>query len=249
MDLHRSEEIGFAPVLEHAGTLEPEVGGVELKNEAVRGDHVVLFLQLASEREHIGLVCVVIGILHRGRDDAGRGRGHEGVGRAGFGPGKRVSEHPAFRLRRGEVDVADLTDRARRVVDAVAAADARRPHLRVEWKFIEIAGRRPPRFAAEALHAHGHVHGEPDPRLFAVADDVDTGGKLRGDHGGNRARALAVKLRLVDALAGLVPQQQVGEVRGAREAAAMGGENAIGARAHRELSLAGIRAGWRSTPA
>ena len=82
------------------------------------------------------------------------------------------------------------------------------------------------------VHPLRHIHGEADARLLAVADDVDPGLELAGQHVGDRGRALAVQESLVDLFSGLLAQQQVGQMRRPRQAAAMGREDAVVAAQH-----------------
>ncbi len=60
--------------------LHGEVGRVDLKDEARLGDGAVLLGQRLAQRRDIARHVGIVPVLHRRRDDAGGGRGHEGVG-------------------------------------------------------------------------------------------------------------------------------------------------------------------------
>ena len=105
--------------------------GASICSTKSRGDQLVFLAHLAGEREDIGLVAVVVRVQHRGGDDAGRRRRHEGVGgRRGQAVERRL-EHAALLLGRRQIVVDDVGDRLRRVATpccawASAGASARR---------------------------------------------------------------------------------------------------------------------------
>ena len=123
-------------------------------------------------------------------------------------------------------------DRVGRVADAVATPGARLAQCREQRKLVVIERRRPNQFAAEPGHALRHIHGEADARLLAVADDIDPGIELAGQHVGHRGRALAPQESLVDLFSRLLAQQQVRQMRRPRQAAAMGREDSLVAAQH-----------------
>ncbi len=82
---------------------------------------------------------------------------------------------------------------------------------------------------AEAGHALRHVGLEPDPLLLAVIADIDAGFFLLGDDVADGLFHLGVELRLVVAFAGLAAHQKLAQSLAARQAADMGGEDAVAA--------------------
>src|SRR5436190_23925300 len=96
--------------------------------------------------------CVVC-VQHRRGDDAGRGGRHEGVDRRRRQAVQRPTKHAAFLLGGGEVVVADIRDRLRRVRHLAALWETL-AMLREEGGEVGIiAWPRACRLAAEALHA------------------------------------------------------------------------------------------------
>ena len=74
--------VGQRVVAEH-GPGHRQVRAVDLEHDAGCGDRVVLGLHRVGQREDVLLVARVVVVGEERRDDSGRGRGHEHVGRLG----------------------------------------------------------------------------------------------------------------------------------------------------------------------
>ena len=96
-------------------------------------------------------------------------------------------------------------------------------------KLLELAAAPALGLAAETRHPLRHIGLKADALLLAVIAAVDAGLLLFGDHVAHRRVHLGLKLRLVVAFARLAPDQQLAQRFAARQAADMGGENAVAA--------------------
>src|SRR5262249_655960 len=67
---------------------------------------------------------------------------------------------------------------------------------------------------------------------LAVIADVDAGGLLLRDHAAHRLIHLRIEYGLVDRLSRLAPDQEIGQRVVARQAADMGGQDAVAAELH-----------------
>ena len=105
-------------------------------------------------------------------------------------------------------------------------------------EFLEFAAAPALRHAAEAGHALRHIGLEADALLLAVIADVDAGRDLLVDHMAYRLVHLGGHLLGVECLAGFLAHQQVGQLLVARQAADMGGQNAVPAEDHERVSSA-----------
>ena len=99
-------------------------------------------------------------------------------------------------------------------------------------ELLELAAAAALRYAGEAGHALRHVGLEADPALLAVVADVDAGVHLRLDDMADRLVHLVGQHLGVDGFALLLRHQQVGQLFVARQAADMGGEDAVAAEDH-----------------
>ena len=88
-------------------------------------------------------------------------------------------------------------------------------------------------FAAEAGEAMAHVEHEGFARLLAVVDHVEAVLDLLLHDLAHRGAACALDLVLVDRLAAHAPREQPRQRGGPRQAAGMGGQNAVFAALHR----------------
>ena len=123
-----------------------------------------------------------------------------------------------------------------RGIIGVVSDVAVRPGLR---RLVEGAARR----RADAGEAVADIKGVGDLALLAVADAVDPGRDLPGDdlpHGLGKPR---LERLLVECLAALARLQKSQEIGRARQAADMGGEDAVFAALHVLLRLAGPSSG------
>ena len=146
---------------------------------------------------------------------------------------------PAMRLkardlaldRRGVV-IVQFALRFRRVLLPADVRKAAREILHQLGELLELAAAAALRFAGKARHALRHVGLKADPLLLAVVADVDAGFFLLGDHMADRLVHFGVELRRVVAFAGFAPDQKLAQRFAARQAADMGGEDAVAADNH-----------------
>ena len=192
----------------------------------------VLLAHLARDRVEIGLVRVVVRVQHRGRDDAGRRRGHEPLGERAELAGDLV-EARGLVGDRLQVDIFDVGLRFGRVLLTFGRIRKSPHHIGEQVReLLELAAAAALRYAGEAGHALRHVGLEANPALLAVVADVDARVHLSLDDMADRL-VLFIGHRLgVDGLALVLRHQQVGQLFVARQAADVGGENAVAAEDH-----------------
>jgi len=99
-------------------------------------------------------------------------------------------------------------------------------------KLLEFAAPPPLGFAAKARHARRHVSLKADALLLAVVADVDAGVFLFIHHMPDRLFHLRFELRGVVTLAGFALDQKIAQAFAARQAADVGGQNAVAAEDH-----------------
>ncbi len=122
-------------------------------------------------------------------------------------------------------------------------ADMREAMLQIAHqfgKFLELAAAPALGFPGKAGHARRHIGLEADALLLAVIADIDAGFLLLGDHMAHRIFHFRFELRAVVALARFAGDQQIAQRLAARQAADMGGQNAIAAE-HHDMSSIGRR--------
>ena len=102
-------------------------------------------------------------------------------------------------------------------------------HLR---EFLEFPSAPPLRHAAEAGHALRHIGLEPDALLLAVIADIDAGRCLLVHDMAHGLVHFGRHLGGVEGLAGLLPDQHVGELFVARQAADMRDQDPVAAHFH-----------------
>src|SRR5262249_51316260 len=100
------------------------------------------------------------------------------------------------------------------------------------WKFLEFAPAPPLGFAAKAGHALRHISLKPDALLLAGLADVDAGLFFFWDHMPDRFFHFGVEQRLVVVFARFALHQKLAQGLVARQAADMGGKNAVTAEDH-----------------
>ena len=112
--LDEADERRHRLVLERDVPLEREVGRVDLQHEARADDRLVFDPQRLAERLQIFQVGVVVLVLDRRGDDAGRGRVHEGLDESVrmLLRGHRAKSRHSASIAAG-IDVAHLADRHR----------------------------------------------------------------------------------------------------------------------------------------
>ena len=231
MQIDRLDEIRIGSVAVEHGAVHGEIGCVDLQDEPGLMDRQILVAHLAGDGRQIRLVAVVVGVEHGRGDDARRGRGHEGFREwlAFLG-----DAHKARDLAvdcRGVV-IAQLALCLRRVLLPAHVGKAARQILHQLREFLELASAAALGFAAEARHALRYVGLEADALLLAVVADVDAGVFLLGDPVTHCLFHLRLEQRLVVAFARLALDKKLAQRLVARQAADMGGEDAVAAQNH-----------------
>ena len=197
-------------------------------------DGLVFVLHLARDRIEIIVMRLVEGVEHRGRNDAGRGRGHEPFGKCAELV-RDLVEARRLLVDRLEILVLDVGLRFRRALLAFGRAREAAHQVGQQFgKFLELAPAPALRHAGESGHALRHVGLERNAALLAVIADVDAGFHLLADDVAHRLVHLGRHHLRVVILAFLLRHQQVGELLVARQAADMGGEDAVAAENHRK---------------
>ena len=135
-----------------------------------------------------------------------------------------------------DVEVFQLGLALRRVLLLADMREAPHQARHQLGKFLELAPAPALRHAAEAGHALRHVGLEADALLLAVVADVDAGVRLLLHHVAHGAVHLVGELGRVHGLARFALDQQVGQLLVARQAADMGGQNAVPAQDHVVMS-------------
>ena len=226
------DELAVGQIAVHHGAIHREVGRVDLQDQPGLVHRLVLLAHLARDRIEIGVVRIVVRVEHGGRDDAGRGCGHEPLGERAELAGELVEAGGLFGDRL-EIAILDVGLRLGRGVLALGllreAAHQISEQLR---ELLELAAAPALGYAGEARHALRHVGLETDALLFAIVADVDAGGHLLRNHVTDGLVHLGGENLRVVGLAFLLRHQQVGEFFVPRQAANVGGEDAIAAEDH-----------------
>ena len=212
---------------EHHVAAERQVGAVDLQHEAGIDDRAVFPRHHLGQRIKIGFVRGIVLVLQIARDLTGRRRGHEPFAR--LGARHRLLRPRDVGLERGEILPGDGT-RARR---AMLERRGEVGEHRRELGEVGLAGpeRRRAR-AVEAREAILHVGGVVGAALLPVVDDVEPAGDLFPHHVGDRRAHRGRELGRFGAGIFLLGQQQFHHFRRPRQAAGMGGENALRAALH-----------------
>ena len=121
MHLGDPDEALVGLVLEHHHAFHREIRRVDLQDQPGLVDRAVFLANLAGERLHVGLVRVVVRVHQRGRDDAGRRRGHELLGERAA---RVLLEARDLVVDRAHVGVLHVGDRLRGVGDLGAMHEA-----------------------------------------------------------------------------------------------------------------------------
>jgi hypothetical protein len=198
-------------------------------------DGFVFLRYLAHDRIEIGLVGFVIGVEHGRRDDAGRGRIHEPLGGMHVGFLRLTFRAVDFLLQLLFAVIAELGDRLGRVEHLAGLRDALHHPLGEFRELDEFPAERPARFAAESVHALGHVGLKADPALLAVIGDVDADFGLFFHDVGNAIVRQLVDFLAIDPFALFLVDQHRAQGFTARHAAGMRGEDSFVAEFHRTL--------------
>ena len=202
-----------------------QIRAIDLQQKAGLVDRLVFVGQRLAERQHIGVARLVVGVGHEMGDDAGRGGVQESAGRLRcIDRGPVVGE---VRLQRPGIARFDRRAAGRRIqvrqfrVGAHAGGIVR----------MGLQVRRHPAQRlriAEALEPVLDIVGVGDFRHLAVADDVDAARDLLPDDFRHRFGYAALQQGRVVRPVAVLRDEQVDQVVGPRQAADMGGRNAVG---------------------
>ena len=235
--LDETKEIGERPVLVADVPLQGEVRAVQLQQKPVADDRLVLDPQRIGERCEISLLAVVVLVLHRRGDDAGRWCGQERLDEAACGLLQRAPKILALGAHRRRVEVTHLGGRLGRqkIADRGAARLLLLQHLLEDRIAGDVAALPALPAAAKAAHAALDVEEEALALLLAIVADVDAGFDLLRHDLTQRIAAGGIERGGVDRLAGGAPCIEPDQRRRARQAAGMGRQDPIIAPAHRRL--------------
>jgi hypothetical protein len=205
-----------------------EVGTVDLQQDAGFGDGLVFLPHRVGDGVEIGLLARIVIVAEEQSHHAGRGRAHE------FVRGRRLRdcgvEIVGIGLRRAGIAHADRRIAGRRL--AARTAGIAEHALGERRKIGEVLVDESVAGAAEARQPVLHVGGVARLRHFTVVDDIDAGGDLLLHHLGDGGAHARGERGGVNRLASLLGVHHADEVVGPRQAAGMGGEEALGAVFH-----------------
>src|SRR5438045_5997342 len=214
---------------------EREVGAVELQQEAALDDRLVFDAERLAERRKIRLVGVVIFVLHRGGDDAGRGRGQERLDKRVWLPVEHGAEIGDLRFELAVIDIAHFADRLWwvHVRHRFARSQLLRHLLLQERVPLDIAAGPALPAAAEAAHAVADIEEEGLALLLAIVADVDAGLDLLVDDLAQGLLAEPLDFGRIDLAAARPPDIESGQLRRTRQTDGVGRQDALDAPPHR----------------
>src|SRR5205823_8145697 len=186
---------------------EREVGAVELQQEAGLDDRLVFNAERLPERREIRLVGVVIFVLHRSSDDAGRGRGQKRLDKGVWLPVEHGSEIGDLRFELAVIDIAHFADRLWwvHIRHRFARSQLLRHLLLQERIALDIAAGPALPAAAEPAHAVADIEEEGLALLLAIVADIDAGRGLLVDDLAKRLLAEPIELGRIDLAAARAP--------------------------------------------
>jgi hypothetical protein len=239
--LDETQEIGERAVLVGDVPLQGQIRAIELQKEAVADDGLVLDAQRIGQRREIGLLAVVMLVLHRRRDDPGRGGGQERFDKAPLGRLEDGAEIVAFGIDRRRIQIAHRRGRLGRqeIADRGAGGLLLLQPLLEDRVAGDVAALPALPAAAKATHAALDVEKEALALLLAIVADVDPGLDLLGHDLPQRLAAGGIELAGVDRLARGAPCIEPDQRRRPRQAARMRGQDPVDAPPHRCLLRAG----------
>ena len=225
--------VGEMPVLIVAR--RAEVGGVDLQQKSRFDDGGVFMPHHVGQRGDIGVFVRIMQVDDEARQNSRRRRGHENFGRPRFrGGGFEVRD---VAVERALIPVAQFADAARkrdgREIAAWAAEVRMRQQVAAHHDIAALLGGA--RIGLDAADAMTDVGGVGRLAHLAVADDVDAGCDLLGDHIVDRNRRLGFECLRVDRLAGFSTQNNVNQRLRARQATGMRCQDAVGRSLHATL--------------
>jgi hypothetical protein len=229
--------VGQVPILVVAR--RSEVGRVDLQHKAGLDDGAVFGAHQIGKRGDISVLSRIMQIDDEARQDTGRRRGHEYVvGPLLLGGGLEVRD---VAVERRAVLVAQFADAAGERHGAEIAAGLGKvrmlQHVAADHDVAAaLGGARIGFNAGDAVPNIGRVR-----RLahLAIADRVDAGGDLPRHHVLDRARRLGFEGAVVHRAPLLACEHKIDQRLRPRQAAGMGGENAVGRSFHELLLLRG----------
>ena len=209
-----------------------EIGRVDLQHEAGFDDGAVFDLEHVGERGDVSLLGRIMQVDDEARQNARRRRGHEHLGGLRFR--RRGFEMRQIAVERGAVHVAQVADAAGKrhggEIAALAGEVRKLQHVAADHDVAALFRRaRVHLDAADPVADIGRVR-----RLahLAVGDHVDAGRDLLRHDVVDRLDHLGLEGVRRDRLALLAAQNEVDQRLRPRQAAGMGGEDAVGRGLH-----------------
>ncbi len=205
-----------------------EVRAVDLEREPRARHRLVLVAHGLGDGEEVALVVLVVRVVEEERDDAGRGRAEEAL--AGAGRADRRLQVVGVYLRGLAVAHGDGAV-ARGGLPARAAGVAEHPARKLREVGQVLVGQRVAR-SAESGETVLHVGRVARLGELAVADDVHAALRLGADDLADRGPDARGEGAGVHGHAFLAREHGADEVGGARQAAGVGGQDALDASLH-----------------
>ncbi len=241
--LDKAEKIAERPVLIGQMPLERQIGAIELQQKPGIDDRLVFLLEGGADIVEIGLLGLVMLVLHRAGDDAGRGCGQERLGEMRPGLIECRAEIGAFGLDPAAAEIAHRVDRLGRphIADRLAGGELFF-HDPFEDRIAQRvgAGAALPR-PAKPAHAVADVQEKTLALLFAVVADVDARRGLLADNPAQCLLSQPVELCRIDQFAARPGYMEPGQLRRSRQAAGVGRQNPFIAAAHRRSFRSELR--------
>ena len=209
-----------------------EIRTIDLQHKAGFDDGAILDFQHFGQRIHISLLGRVVQVDDEARQDSGRRRGDKHFRRLCLRGGGFEPRQIAVKLC--AILVAKLADAAgKRHIGKRAAVGAEirmRQEIAADHDVAPFLGGA--RVGRDAGDAVADVHRVGRFRHLAVADHVDTGRNLLGDNVIGRLGDLGFQRLRGYRTVLLAAQDQIDQRLRTRQAAGMGGQNAVGRGLH-----------------
>ncbi len=226
------DELLFRLVLEQKHAFHRQIRRVDLQDQSGIDHGLVFVVHLARDRVEIVLIGLVVGVEHGGGDDSRRRLGEEHLREGRFDRGGLVLEAGKLGLDRFLVVIFELAHRLGAAEHLAGLGQAGLEFLGEQRQLDPLAAERPLRFAAETGHALRHVGLKTHPALLAIIGNIDAGPALLLHHMGDALLDSVLELGLVDRLAGLVGDQEIVELRAARQTAGVRDQDVVDALVH-----------------
>ncbi len=232
MTLHRLDELGIGQIAVHHRAIHRQIGCVDLQQQTGFVDRLVFVLHLTRDRREILVLRTVKSVEHRRGYDARRRGGHEALSKLAV---RDFLEARDFVLDRLHVEILQFGLTFRSVLLLADMREAPHQARHQFGKFFKLTPAPPLGDASKAAHALRNIGLEADALLFSVITDVDTGCELLLHHMANGLVHFGGHFLYVECFACLLADQQIRQFFVARQAADVGGENAIPAENHENL--------------